>query len=40
MRRGIKTLDEDAEISDALFDALRRMAEERMDAPIRSGRML
>lgn len=40
MRRGIKTLDEDAAISDALFDALRQMAESRVDAPIRSGKML
>ena len=40
MRRGIKTLDEEAEISDALFQALRQMAESRVDAPIRSGKML
>ena len=40
MRRGIKTLEEDAELSDSLFDALRRMAETRMDAPIRSGKLL
>jgi len=25
MRRGIRTLEEEAEISDALFDALRKM---------------
>ena len=40
MRRGIKTLEEEAEISDALFFALRLMAESRLDVPIRSGKML
>lgn len=40
MRRGIQTLTEDAEISDALFAALRQMAEGRLDVPIRSGKML
>jgi len=40
MRRGIRTLEEDAEISDALFAALRQMAEGRLDTPIRSGKML
>lgn len=40
MRRGVKTLEEEAEISDSLFAALRRMAEGRLDTPIRSGRML
>jgi len=40
MRRGIRTLEEEAEISDALFDALRKMAEGRLDTPIRSGKML
>ena len=40
MRRGIRTLEEEAEISDTLFAALRRMAEERLDTPIRSGKML
>jgi len=40
MRRGIRTLEEEAEISDTLFAALRRMAEDRLDTPIRSGKML
>lgn len=40
MRRGIRTLEEDAEISDELFAALRQMAEGRLDMPIRSGKML
>lgn len=40
MRRGIRTLEEEAEIPDALFDALRQMAESRLDVPIRSGKML
>lgn len=40
MRRGLKTLEDDAVCSDALFDALRRMAEERLDTPIRSGKLL
>ncbi len=40
MRRGLDTLDADASCPDALFDALRAMAEEKIDMPIRSGRML
>ena len=40
MRRGIRTLEEEAEISDSLFEALRSMAEGRLDTPIRSGKML
>ena len=40
MRRGIRTLEEEAEISDSLFAALRFMAEGRLDTPIRSGKML
>lgn len=40
MRRGIKTLEEEAVISDTLFAALRQMAESRLDVPIRSGKML
>lgn len=40
MRRGIRTLEEEAEISDGLFSALRSMAEQRLDVPVRSGRML
>ena len=40
MRRGIRTLEEDAEISEELFSALRRMAEARLDTPIRSGKLL
>lgn len=40
MRRGILTLEEEAEIPDALFEALRKMAEGRLDTPIKSGKML
>ena len=40
MRRGIRTLEEEATISEPLFDALRKMAEQRLDVPIRSGKML
>lgn len=40
MRRGLDSLSTDAQCPDALFDALRAMAEERLEVPIRSGRML
>lgn len=40
MRRGLKSLEDEAQCPDALFDALRQLAEQRLDAPIRSGRML
>ncbi len=40
MRRGIKTLEDEGECPPQLFDALRSMAEGRLDTPIRSGRML
>ena len=40
MRRGIKTLEDEGECPAQLFDALRSMAEGRIDTPIRSGRML
>ena len=40
MRRGIKTLEDEGECPAQLFDALRSMAEGRLDTPIRSGRML
>lgn len=40
MRRGIATLEDGGECPDALFDALRSMAEGRLDTPIRSGRLL
>ena len=40
MRRGIRSLDSTAECPDELFAALRALAEGRLDAPIRSGRML
>ncbi|MBR3796506.1 MAG: DNA repair protein RecO [Clostridia bacterium] len=40
MRRGIKSLDAEGDCPQALFDALRSMAEGRLDTPIRSGRML
>jgi len=40
MKTGLKSLEVDGECSDDLFDALRQMAEERMDVPIRSGKLL
>lgn len=40
MRRGIRTLEDEGECPAQLFDALRSMAEGRLDTPIRSGRML
>ena len=40
MRRGLDSLKEEGECPDALLHALRAMAEGRMDAPIRSGRLL
>ena len=40
MKRGLASLDTQAECPDALFDALRALAEGRLDTPIRSGRML
>lgn len=40
MRRGLRTLEDEGECPDALFDALRSMAEGRLDTPIRSGKML
>jgi len=40
MRRGLKTIEDEAECPDALFEALRLLAEGRLDTPIRSGRML
>lgn len=40
MRRGIRTLEDEGECPAELFDALRSMAEGRLDMPIRSGKML
>ena len=40
MRRGILTLEEEAEIPDVLFEALRKMTESHLDTPIKSGKML
>ena len=40
MKRGLKTLDEEGECPDSLFDALRQMAEGKLDTPVKSGRML
>ncbi len=40
MRRGLDSLDSPDACPDALFDALRALAEERMGVPIRSGRLL
>ena len=40
MRRGLESLENEAQCGDELFAALRAMTEERIDVPIRSGRML
>lgn len=40
MKRGLKSLEDEAECPDALFEALRLLAEGRLDTPIKSGRML
>ena len=40
MKRGLRSLDAEAECPDALFGALRALAEGRLDTPIRSGKML
>ena len=40
MRRGLKSLENESECPDALFEAMRMLAEGRLDTPIRSGRML
>ena len=39
-RRGLETLSEAGECSDALFGALRQMAQERLGAQIRSEKLL
>ena len=40
MRRGLESLEREAQIGDELFAALRAMAEEKLDVPVRSGRLL
>ena len=40
MRRGLETLSEAGECSDALFGALRQMAQERLGVQIRSEKLL
>ena len=40
MKKGLKSLEEEGECPDDLFEALRQLAEGRIDTPIRSGRML
>jgi len=40
MKTGVRSLEEEGECPDELFLALRQMAEEKLDVPIRSGRML
>lgn len=40
MRRGLDSLESEAVCPDGLFDALRRMAESRLDIQSRTGRML
>ena len=40
MKKGLKSLEEEGECPDGLFEALRQMTEGHIDTPIRSGRML
>lgn len=40
MKRGLVSLEDEAQCPDDLFSALRALAEGRLDVPIRSGRML
>ena len=40
MRRGLETLSEAGACSDALFGALRQMAQERLGVQIRSEKLL
>ncbi len=40
MKTGLKSLETQGECSDALFEALREMAEARVDVPIKSGKLL
>ena len=41
MRRGLQSLtDAHSDCPDALFDALRAMAEGKLDTPVRSGKLL
>lgn len=40
MKRGLKSLEDESECPDTLFEAMRMLAEGRLDTPIRSGRML
>ena len=40
MKTGLKSLETEGECSDDLFEALKQMAEERMDVTIKSGKLL
>jgi len=40
MKTGLKSLKTEGECSDDLFEALRQMAEERVDVPVKSGKLL
>ena len=40
MKKGLKSLEEEGECPDGLFDSLRELAEGRIDTPVRSGKML
>jgi len=40
MKKGLRTLEDEGECPDDLFEALRQLAEGRIDTPIRSGKML
>lgn len=40
MKRGLQSLEDEAQCPDDLFEAIRLLAEGRLDTPIRSGKML
>ena len=40
MKKGLKSLEDEGECPDGLFEAIRLLAEGRIDTPIRSGKML
>ena len=40
MKKGLKSLEDEGQCPDGLFEALRQMTEGHIDTPIRSGRML
>ena len=40
MKTGLKSLENNGTCSDELFDALKEMAQARVDIPIKSGKLL